>query len=629
MGLAPSVSHDRPQCHRYFHADLLLERIGAKLVFPMAEVMGLSRQTCLALIKLRAELSDQESGAETSRRFVSPPKGQRLRGHDRVHTIDFQGGYEQSCIGSHMEGGLARYSSLGPDLSLSNTDEILLFLLVDLDLPAIEVSLQSLSHVDLGIADQQIGWASIECMSVSPVAQWADHDQAHGASSRPNFPKHRRQGFIMQGMFFASGKYALMLPGHGCILAQLFWCREGLSVFSVSAFALSVLLLRRSIQTDILACPSYEDDACRKLVEDGPIAEAGIDHGPQLLLAPARVGAETRMQIRKQSCPLRAQPFFFLLPAILLHSLGILGTVVLPLLDGIILPVPGALGFSNRRRKFESNRDGACRSLCLRRPNQQGRMEKTQGPGQVGVEPGRERISQRPSPRNTRPGLTQDRVIHGHYERLSVPHESTGLLSRHIKKLARIPATGGKEAIIRCPALILALLSTNGPTDGAPPQRNQQGQSKPHGTTVSPVVGKTIVPTLYHTHKRRQQCHGVLALGQNRKGVRATANEAILAGDALGQSRHHRLAIQFHPEALGDQGEDVGDVQRPARAMQYVVYHIDMRHTLDWRTNFRPSLNARGLTQAAQGAQLRFGDLFQVCLTSRRELFCRAWTILQ
>src|SRR5262249_54207832 len=160
--------------------------------------------------------------------------------------------------------GLARYSSLGPDLSLSHPEEILLFLLVDLDLPAIEVSLQSLSHVDLGIADQQIGWASIERMSVSPVAQWANHDQAHGASPRTYFPKDRRQGFVVQGMFFASGKYALMLPRHGCILAQLFWSRQGFSVLSVSAFALSVLLLRRSIQTDILACPSYEDDACRK-----------------------------------------------------------------------------------------------------------------------------------------------------------------------------------------------------------------------------------------------------------------------------------------------------------------------------------------------------------------------------
>jgi hypothetical protein len=74
-------------------------------------------------------------------------------------------------------------------LSLSNTEEILLFLLVDLDLPAIEVSLQSLSHVDLGIADQQIGWASIECMSVSPVAQWGITIKRMGRAPEPIFQR--------------------------------------------------------------------------------------------------------------------------------------------------------------------------------------------------------------------------------------------------------------------------------------------------------------------------------------------------------------------------------------------------------------------------------------------------------
>jgi len=62
---------------------------------------------------------------------------------------------------------------------------------------------------------------------------------------------------------------------------------------------------------------------------------------------------------------------------------------------------------------------------------------------------------------------------------------------------------------------------------------------------------------------------------------------------------------------FGDQSHNLGYVQRAAGAVEYVVYHINLRHTLDLFRSARRSFLLRGPAQAAERIHLSLGNSFK------------------
>jgi hypothetical protein len=61
-----------------------------------------------------------------------------------------------------------------------------------------------------------------------------------------------------------------------------------------------------------------------------------------------------------------------------------------------------------------------------------------------------------------------------------------------------------------------------------------------------------------------------------RKGVLIRAQEAVVAGDLLGEGRNEAFAIDGDAELGLDAVEDEGDVEGSARLLEYVISHIDL-----------------------------------------------------
>jgi hypothetical protein len=79
------------------------------------------------------------------------------------------------------------------------------------------------------------------------------------------------------------------------------------------------------------------------------------------------------------------------------------------------------------------------------------------------------------------------------------------------------------------------------------------------------------------------------------------AQEAIAAGDLLGEGRDEALAIDLQTELGVDAVQDFGDMERGAGFLEYVVGHVHLRQTFTvaWFGGV-----IRALTETADGAQL-------------------------
>ena len=146
------------------------------------------------------------------------------------------------------------------------------------------------------------------------------------------------------------------------------------------------------------------------------------------------------------------------------------------------------------------------------------------------------------------------------------------------------------------------------------------------GSAESPTIDKATLPAVQHLAQAGKQCQELaLLVRQYRKSVGSGAQETVLAGNALGQRRDDRFAIERDAVALGDAGENLGDMQVATRGLEYVIYHLDLRHTLSRLGAAGRSFPFCSAAEAPQGIQLSLGNGFENFEEVVPEVVGRAW----
>src|SRR5262252_335790 len=174
-----------------------------------------------------------------------------------------------------MEGRLTGDGFFRPNLSLSDPQQIFFVLLIDFDLPTIEVGLEDLNDIGGRIGNQQVGRLAVETMPMSVIGQRRDDNQTQRAPLSATTPEERANGFVTELMRTASGKYGGALPRNGVVLAHLFGGSQILAVEARSTSARG--RFRQSRQVDVFTCTSDQYGAFGDSAQHGEIAVAGID----------------------------------------------------------------------------------------------------------------------------------------------------------------------------------------------------------------------------------------------------------------------------------------------------------------------------------------------------------------
>src|SRR5215468_10438980 len=408
-----------------------------------------------------------------------------------------------------MEGGLTGDGLFRPNLSLSDTQQIFFFLLIDFDLPTIEVSLKNWNDIGSRIGNQQVSRLAVEAMPMSAIGQRRDDDQAQREALSTTTPEQWADGFVAELMRASDGKDGSALPGNGVVLTHLFGCPQILAVDAPPAAAR--LSFRQRGEVDVFTRASDQYGALCDSAQHGAIAIAGIDNHPQDALSETGDGIQSRADLLNQNRSLSAEA---LLTAhgVILFPFGIRGLVS----HVGAVPIAGVrdgrrcfllFGFGYRRRQIESDRNGAGRTDAIDRTDQQYRLNKTQCPDQIRVVSGRQRIAQRRGIGNMVSGLTSDGVVQGDHHGLGFRPQFQAQLQDDVEQRTGTPAGHRKQLVIGSPALKLTLLRTDGPADGATPQAHQQRQCKTNGAPMRAVIRKTWPPPLDQIQELRQQLH--------------------------------------------------------------------------------------------------------------------------
>src|SRR5205809_1845874 len=166
--------------------------------------------------------------------LCSRQKGQAACGRWVVQAVSLHSRHQQGSVGSDVESGLALNGDIRPYLCLPDSQQVFLLLLIGLDLPAIEISLQGFRNRHRRVTDEQIGRQTIERVSVSVIAQRADDDQSHGARPCRTTPQNWSNRLIVQLVPLASRKDGALVPGGGFILSQFLggWKQAPVGLFS-------------------------------------------------------------------------------------------------------------------------------------------------------------------------------------------------------------------------------------------------------------------------------------------------------------------------------------------------------------------------------------------------------------
>src|SRR6266487_904464 len=617
FSLGPGIFHDRFCSDWEFLAEVPAHGIGKKFVpFFLPSSASLDR---FVLLDSFAEVCNQMGGAQTQRWLVLPPKGQAACGRWVAQAISLHSRHQQGSVGSDVESGLALNGDIRPYLCLPDSQQVFLLLLIGLDLPAIEISLQGLRNRHRRVTDEQIGRQTIERVSVSMISQGADDDQSHGARPCRTTPQNWSNRLIVQLVPLASRKDGALVPGGGFILSQFLggWKQAPVGLFSTFSHLFRVgIRLGRFVEADVLADSSDQHDTAIQKVKDRSIAEAGIDNGPEDSIFPCGDGIAPLAQAVEQSGTLCTQSLLRLPFPIVFHLLAVRAAgpgVCCPILLGCALPgFARPFGFSYRRSQVEGNRDGTRRPRGFPRPNQKHRLEKSQGVVQVGVKGRRERVSQNLRRPDSFSGLVAGCVVQRRNQRLTRAQEFWQVFDNGVEQGMRFPAALGEQAVLRRPTAKLPSQNADRSADRATAEADQQSQRMVFGATVCPVIRKAMPPTAQHFAKTEKQRHeSPLLLRQHGKRVGPCACEAILTRDPLGKCRNDRFPVERDAMTFGDQSHNLGDVQRAAGAAEYVVYHVNLRHTLDLFRSARRSFLLRRPAQAAERIHLSLGNSFK------------------
>jgi hypothetical protein len=185
-------------------------------------------------------------------------------------------------------------------------------------------------------------------------------------------------------------------------------------------------------------------------------------------------------------------------------------------------------------------------------------------------------------------------------------------MENRIEQGLRLPTALGEQAVFRCPRAELSSQHADATADGAAAKRNQQSQGVFLGTAEGATIAKATLPGAQHLTQVGEQCHrSPLSFRKYGKSVGAGARETILAGYALGQGGDDGFAVQGGLMALGDLSQNFGDVQGSCRALKYLVYHVNLRHTPNGSGSLGPNLLPWASAKAAESVELCFGNSFE------------------
>src|SRR5881409_970482 len=178
FSLGPAIFNDRFRSDWEFLAEVPAHGIGKKFV-PFF-LPSSARLDCFVLLDFFAEVCNQMGGAQTQRWLVLPPQGQAACGRWVIQAVSLHSRHQQSSVGSDVESRLALHREIRPHLCLPDSQQIFLLLLIGLDLPAIEISLQGLSNGHRRVTDKKVGGLTVESVSVGAIPQRPDNNQSHG-----------------------------------------------------------------------------------------------------------------------------------------------------------------------------------------------------------------------------------------------------------------------------------------------------------------------------------------------------------------------------------------------------------------------------------------------------------------
>ena len=195
-----------------------------------------------------------------------------------------------------MEGRLTGDGLFRPNLSLSDTQQIFLFLLIDFDLPTIEVSLENGNDIGSRIGHQQVSGLAVEAMPMSVIGQRRDDDQAQRKALSATTPEQWADGFVSELMRATGGKDGSALPGNGVVLTHVFGSSQILAVDAAPAAAR--LSFRQSRQVDVFtrAADQYVERQRVHADDDGQADPALGDEAE--LVQPRRYVAQRDLEVR-------------------------------------------------------------------------------------------------------------------------------------------------------------------------------------------------------------------------------------------------------------------------------------------------------------------------------------------
>src|SRR5438876_2644267 len=243
----------------------------------------------------------------------TPPLRQRQIGIGATGAVSAQTGQQQQTVASDDEGGVAWDRLLGPHLGLADAQPVFFFAMIDLDLPAIKVSLQQTRDRTFQVRGQQIsGVAVVGARLLRQLVRLGrHHDQPQGAGAGGPLPQHPRHQLVANPAPLSRIAKAGALPGVMVLLADLLG-RQDLSVLAALASG------GGKAQPGVLAAAGQQGDAFPFGAEHGAVAIASIQaHDQRALVRPLLIQLVTLLAQQRHGSS-REVVFLLLLAIVLL-----------------------------------------------------------------------------------------------------------------------------------------------------------------------------------------------------------------------------------------------------------------------------------------------------------------------
>ena len=310
-----------------------------------------------------------EIGCRRARGVVSPFR-QRQVIVGTLEAVCEDGGQQQEAVGSDLELGLAIDGSRGARLCLGYPYDAFLVVVIDLDLPAIDVNLHDRLQVQVWISANEESRFAIEEFGAfaQAIPDGFDYDQKQRFIMSGLAPEDGANGLDVEVAELPDRETGDLLQRHLVIAQDFFWGRGFRTILARPAVGFGVRVQRQA-KVGVEADTPDECRACWKPLEEDLVGVATIDGDEQLAqpgIVPLIEGLAEIDDSRKPDCGKGEGLLAFL--------------VIFPLLGRGIL-----FGLRDRRGRLEADGQGAGGALAMQRRNHQRGLNETESADEVDV----------------------------------------------------------------------------------------------------------------------------------------------------------------------------------------------------------------------------------------------------